>query len=114
VVREAGDGHLLLHTTRPELLVSQTLLKTLLSANYMLLSWLADSAQRVLQVDSVLQRAQKVVQEAGDGHLSTLTYYPKHTQHTEQLAELMNEVQQIKKETHKDVIASITGYVPKD
>ena len=66
------------------------------------------------QVDSVLQRAQKIVQEAGNGKLSTLVYYPKHTQHTEQLEELKREVQQIKKEARKDVIASITGYVPKN
>lgn len=66
------------------------------------------------QADSVLHRARKIVQEAGDGKLSTLVYYPKHSQHTEQLEELKREVQLIKKEARKDVIASITGYVPKN
>ncbi len=67
-----------------------------------------------LQVDSVLQRAQKVVQEAGDGRLSTLIYYPQHGQHSEQLTQLMKEVHDIKHRARKDVIASITGYVPKE
>ena len=67
-----------------------------------------------LQVDSVLQRAQKVVQEAGDGRLSTLIYYPQHGQHSEQLTQLMKEVHDIKHRAREDVIASITGYVPKE
>ena len=62
----------------------------------------------------MLQRAQQVVQEAGNGQLSTLVYYPKYQQHSDQLADLTNDVKQIKKEARKDVIASITGYVPKD
>ena len=66
------------------------------------------------QVDSVLQRAQEVVQEAGDGRLPTLIYYPQHGQHSEQLTELMKEVHDIKRRARKDVIASITGYVPKE
>ena len=67
-----------------------------------------------LQVDSVLQRAQKVMQEAGDGRISTLIYYPQHGQHCAQLTELMKEVHDIKRRARKDVIASITGYVPRD
>lgn len=65
------------------------------------------------QVESVLGRAQKVVQEAGNGQLSTLVYYPRYQQHSDELAELTKDVQHIKKEARKDVIASITGYVPK-
>ncbi len=62
----------------------------------------------------MLQRAEQIVQEAGDGKLSTLVYYPKHSQHTAQLEDLKREVQLIKKEARKDVIASITGYVPRN
>ena len=66
-----------------------------------------------MQVESVLGRAQKVVQEAGNGQLSTLVYYPRYDEHSDELAKLTEEVQHIKKEARKDVIASITGYVPK-
>ena len=68
----------------------------------------------LLQVVSVLQRAQEVLQEAGNGRFSTLILYPRYQEHSEQLAELTREVQLIKQQARNDVIASITGYVAKD
>ena len=62
----------------------------------------------------MLQRAQNIVREAEVGRLSTLIYYPQHGQHSAQLTELIKEVHDIKRRARKDVIASITGYVPKD
>ena len=60
----------------------------------------------------MLEQAQKIMQEAGNGQLSTLVYYPKYQQHSDQLAELTKDVQKIKKEARKDVVASITGLRP--